>query len=147
MQLNRTFLINIYSKISLLKYTLVGSGFLTPYFFINWDSLHARLNSHYKAWSYKKKKHKKIKAYKKTPLYWLPSLFQILPNLPPALFVALFLWRVIDHAISDVLFVTPWYYEFTHVEPWQFSITRTLRCALCYKASVYWILTHDMDFC
>ena len=27
---------------------------------INWDSLHARLNSHYKAWSYKKK----IKAQK-----------------------------------------------------------------------------------
>ena len=28
------------------------------FFFFNWDSLHARLNSHYKAWSYKKK-HKK----------------------------------------------------------------------------------------
>ena len=28
----------------------------------NWDSLHARLNSHNKAWSYKKKKHKKIKV-------------------------------------------------------------------------------------
>ena len=28
----------------------------------NWDSLHARLNSHYKAWSYKKRKDKKIKA-------------------------------------------------------------------------------------
>ena len=28
-------------------------------FFFNWDSLHARLNSHYEAWSYKKKKHKK----------------------------------------------------------------------------------------
>ena len=25
----------------------------------NWDSFHARLNSHYEAWSYKKKKHKK----------------------------------------------------------------------------------------
>ena len=32
----------------------------------NWGSLHARLNSHYKAWSYKKKKHKKIKAYRKS---------------------------------------------------------------------------------
>ena len=31
---------------------------------IYWDSLHARLNSHYKAWSYKKKKQKKIKTYK-----------------------------------------------------------------------------------
>ena len=32
----------------------------------NWDSLHARLNSHYKAWSYKKKKHKKINACRKS---------------------------------------------------------------------------------
>ena len=32
-------------------------------FFFDWDSLYARLNSHYKAWSYKKKRHKKIKAY------------------------------------------------------------------------------------
>ena len=29
-------------------------------FVFNSDSLHARLNSHYEAWSYKKKKHKKI---------------------------------------------------------------------------------------
>ena len=29
--------------------------------FFNWDSLHTRLNSHYKAWSYKKKKEKKRK--------------------------------------------------------------------------------------
>ena len=36
------------------------------FFFFDWDSLHARLNSHYKAWSYKKKKHKKIKAYRKS---------------------------------------------------------------------------------
>ena len=35
-------------------------------FFINWDSLHARMNRHYKAWSYKKKKHEKIKAYSKS---------------------------------------------------------------------------------
>ena len=35
-------------------------------FFQNWNSLHARLNSHYQAWSYKKKKHKKIKAYTKS---------------------------------------------------------------------------------
>ena len=31
-------------------------------FFFNWDSLHVKLNSHYKVWSYKKKKHKKITA-------------------------------------------------------------------------------------
>ena len=36
------------------------------YFFFNWDSLHARLDSHYEAWSCKKKKHKKIKAYMKS---------------------------------------------------------------------------------
>ena len=29
--------------------------------FFNWDSLHARLNSHYKACGYKKKEYKKIK--------------------------------------------------------------------------------------
>ena len=32
-------------------------------FFLNWDSLHARPNSHYEAWSYKKKKQKKIRAH------------------------------------------------------------------------------------
>ena len=35
-------------------------------FFFNWESLHARLNSHYEAWSYKKKKHKKIRAHRKS---------------------------------------------------------------------------------
>ena len=33
---------------------------------LNWDSLHPRLNSHCKARSYKKKKHKKIKGYRKS---------------------------------------------------------------------------------
>ena len=33
-------------------------------YFFNWDSLLARLDSHYEAWSYKKKNHKKITAYK-----------------------------------------------------------------------------------
>ena len=36
------------------------------FFFFNWYSLHARLNSHYEAWSYKEKKHKKVKAYRKS---------------------------------------------------------------------------------
>ena len=27
--------------------------------FFNWDPLHAKLNNHYEAWSYKEKKHKK----------------------------------------------------------------------------------------
>ena len=41
-------------------------------FFYNWDSLHARLNSHYEAWNYEKKKYKKIKVYRnlsKTNVY------------------------------------------------------------------------------
>ena len=37
-----------------------------PQVFFNWDSLHARLNSHYKAWSHKKKIHKKIKPCRKS---------------------------------------------------------------------------------
>ena len=46
----------------------VGKGVAYPAvfsIFLNWDSLHVRLNSHCKAWSYNKKKHKKIKAYMK----------------------------------------------------------------------------------
>ena len=35
-------------------------------FSFNWNSLHARLNNHYKAYSYKKKKHKKIKTQRKS---------------------------------------------------------------------------------
>ena len=35
--------------------------------FPNWDSLHARLNSHYEVYmGYKKKKHKKIRAHRKS---------------------------------------------------------------------------------
>ena len=30
-----------------------------------WDSLYTRLKIHYETWSYKKKKHKKRKAYRK----------------------------------------------------------------------------------
>ena len=41
--------------------------------FFNWGSLHVRLNSHYKAWSYKKKEDKKINAYRKS-LYKEPRV-------------------------------------------------------------------------
>ena len=34
--------------------------------YFTWDSFHARLKGQFKAWSYKKKKHKKIKAYRKS---------------------------------------------------------------------------------
>ena len=39
------------------------------YIFLNWDSLHARLNSHYKAWSYNEKKQKKKKLNCKIELH------------------------------------------------------------------------------
>ena len=39
---------------------------MEAFVFFNCDSLHARLNSHYEAWSYKKKKHKKIRAHRAT---------------------------------------------------------------------------------
>ena len=39
---------------------------LTDLFLIGKLGFHARLNSDYKAWSYKKKKYKKIKAYRKS---------------------------------------------------------------------------------
>ena len=35
-------------------------------FFFNWDSLHAKLNSYYEAWSYKKRSTKKITGYRKS---------------------------------------------------------------------------------
>ena len=49
----------------------IYSRFLSPqkffcFFFFNWDSPHARLDSHYKAWSCKKKSTKKITGYRKS---------------------------------------------------------------------------------
>ena len=41
-------------------------NFVIVYIFFNWYSLHARLSSHYEAWSYKKRKHKKVKTYRKS---------------------------------------------------------------------------------
>ena len=46
---------------------------LTSYCFFNWDSWsesrnEERLNNHFEAWSYKKKKYKKIKSYRKSIL-------------------------------------------------------------------------------
>ena len=43
--------------------------------FFNWNSIHARLNSHYEAWSYKKKKHKKITVYRKS-VYKEPAVIK-----------------------------------------------------------------------
>ena len=36
------------------------------FFFFNWYSPHARLNSHYEAWSYKKNSTKKVTGYRKS---------------------------------------------------------------------------------
>ena len=57
----------VFDKIWLpgLIFKIKSFGISGDFFFFNWDSLHARLNSHYKAWSYKKKKRKNIKAYRK----------------------------------------------------------------------------------
>ena len=46
--------------------SLIWKDSTTQTFFFNCDSLHARLNSRYKVWSCRKKKHKKIKAYRKS---------------------------------------------------------------------------------
>ena len=35
-------------------------------FFFNWDSLYSRLSSYYETWVYKKEKHKKVQAYRKS---------------------------------------------------------------------------------
>ena len=51
------------TEIMTYKFTMYLLGI---YLFFNWDSLHARLNSHYEASSYKKNKYKKIKAYRKS---------------------------------------------------------------------------------
>ena len=45
---------------------LVDSRKWLLFLYIYWDSLHARLNSHFEAWIYKKKKQKKIRAYRKS---------------------------------------------------------------------------------
>ena len=39
---------------------------LGDFFFFNCDSLHARLNRHYEAWSFKKRSRKKIAGYRKS---------------------------------------------------------------------------------
>ena len=55
---------------------MCSSARISPFFF-NWDSLHARLNHHYEAQSYKKKKHNKIKAYRKS-VYKEPTVKRFL---------------------------------------------------------------------
>ena len=64
--------LKIIRKFILLTVTLVApcvtlaNVIKSVIFFLNWDSLHARLNSHYESWSYKTKKHKEIKVYSKS---------------------------------------------------------------------------------
>ena len=45
---------------------ILNENSVLTFFLFNWDSLHARLNSHYEASNYKKNKCKKIKAYRKS---------------------------------------------------------------------------------
>ena len=53
-------------QVSSISYSCRSFLLLLFFLFFNWDLLHARLNSHCKAWSYKKRKHKKIKTYRKS---------------------------------------------------------------------------------
>ena len=61
--INSSIIVENLHEESLVAQRLVYDSFL---FFFNWYSLHARLNSRYEAWSYKKRKRKKVKAYKKS---------------------------------------------------------------------------------
>ena len=49
------------SAIDRMKYGRMLPGYLSDIFFLNWDSLHARLYSYYEAWGYKKKNTKRLK--------------------------------------------------------------------------------------
>ena len=61
---------NNFEHVSLSKKTfskqLVIVFFNESIFLKNWDSLHARLTSHYEAYRYKKKKHKQITEDRKS---------------------------------------------------------------------------------
>ena len=66
-----TVVVHEYQRKTIISWTKkifsVSKFVLFIYLFIcNWDSLHERLSNHYKACSYKKKKYKKIKAYRKS---------------------------------------------------------------------------------
>ena len=50
--------------ISVLQGSILGHLLFLTHIFFNWGSLHARLNSHYKAWNYKKRSTKKITGYR-----------------------------------------------------------------------------------
>ena len=53
----------IFKKLQLVKVIITQLGVFFVFCF-NWDSLHARLNSHYEAWSDKKRSTKKITVQK-----------------------------------------------------------------------------------
>ena len=56
-------------RLTLKKWELTGipgHNKRLTFSFFNWDSPHARLNSHYKAWSYKKRGTKRITGYSKS---------------------------------------------------------------------------------
>ena len=52
-------LLNKIKKTLILKIYITQLVYNVFFAFFNWDSLHATLNSHYKAWSYKKKEPQK----------------------------------------------------------------------------------------
>ena len=75
----------ICNNVSIKKYTPIAVTRSTLSLFFNWDSLHARVNSHYRtAWSYKKKKHIKAKEYRKS-VWKEPTIKRcmLIPDLKP----------------------------------------------------------------
>ena len=48
-------------KVSQEYFRRLRKVFKSKLFFFNWDSLHARLNSHHEAWKNKKKRTKRLK--------------------------------------------------------------------------------------
>ena len=57
-------LVRVIYPADILETTNLENTGLLFFFFFNWDSPHARLNSHYEAWSYKKKNKKDYRIQK-----------------------------------------------------------------------------------
>ena len=59
-------MVNKWTKFSPIITSAVNTFAVIQTIYFNWDSLHARLDSHYRERGNKKKKHKKIKVYRKS---------------------------------------------------------------------------------
>ena len=57
--------ISVLTRINKVRFSH-APGFFQIELFLNSDSLYGKMSSHYEEWSYRKKKHKKFKAYMKS---------------------------------------------------------------------------------